>query len=88
MIKRVSSVNIDNLTRSVLNHNFKMGTWTFLTVTWSTPPVFNSAIAGGSIYTYTLDGISRYRFVPSPYDPTEDAFYEDLGLTTLIAKRG
>ena len=46
---------------------------------------------GGDVYDYTLNGTTRYRFVPTTYNPTQDAFYgsfDGTTLTTLITKRG
>jgi len=58
-------------------------TWDFLATTWTTEPTFVEAITGGSVYSYTLDGTTRYRFVPSTYDATEDAFYTTFTSPTL-----
>lgn len=66
-------------------------TWEYLVANWSVEPSLNTAIAGGDVYDYTLNGTTRYRFVPTTYDPTQDAFYESFDgttLTTLITKRG
>ena len=66
-------------------------TWNFLAATWSIEPTFNTNITGGSVYNYTLDGTTRYRFVPSPYDAGLDAFYSNFSnptLTGLIVTRG
>jgi hypothetical protein len=51
---------------------------------WDTEPAQISA----SVYSYTWNGVTRYRFVPSPYQASQDAFYSDLGLTQLIVRRG
>jgi len=66
-------------------------TWSFLATTWSVEPTLNMSISGGDVYDYTLDGTTRYRFVPTIYDATEDAFYTTFGgglLTDLIVSRG
>lgn len=66
-------------------------TWSFLATTWSAAPSLNDSITGGDVYDYTLSGTTRYRFVPSTYDATEDAFYETFEggvLSDLIVTRG
>lgn len=66
-------------------------TWTYLVTTWSTAPTFVEAITGGSVYSYTLDGTTRYRFIPDPYDSNNDAFYSTFTTPTLsglIVSRG
>jgi hypothetical protein len=71
--------------------NSANNSWTYFATTWSEPPVFNSSISGGSVYNYVLNGITRYRFVPTTYNPTQDSFYTNFSvgvLTGLIASRG
>lgn len=66
-------------------------TWVFFATTWSIEPAFVENITGGSVYSYTLDGTTRYRFVPTTYDATEDAFYTTFvtpTLSGLIVTRG
>ena len=65
--------------------------WTFYATLWDTAPIFNATITGGAVYDYTYDAVTRFRFVPSPYDPTLDAFYgmfDGVNVTVLIAARG
>lgn len=65
--------------------------WTYYATTWSTEPTFVEAITGGDVYSYTLDGTTRYRFVPSTYDAIEDTFYSTFSsptLSGLIVTRG
>lgn len=57
--------------------------WTYYATTWTTEPTFVEAITGGDVYSYTLDGTTRYRFVPTTYDATEDAFYTIFSTPTL-----
>jgi hypothetical protein len=57
--------------------------WIDLVSMWDTPPV----LVSGTVWSYTWEGITRYRNVPSPYNPADDAFYSDLGLTNLIVAR-
>jgi fibronectin-binding autotransporter adhesin len=59
-------------------------TWTDFATRWDTPPTFVSA----SVLGYTWESVTRYRFVPTPYTASQDAFYSDLGLTQLIVARG
>lgn len=66
-------------------------TWEFLAVNWSSEPVLVGTITGGSVYSYTLNSITRYRFVPSVYVSSQDCFYSNfdgLVLTGLICSRG
>ncbi len=66
-------------------------TWSYYNYNWSVEPTLNSSIAGGDVYNYTLDGTTRYRFIPTAYDPTQDAFYSSFSagtLSGLIVTRG
>lgn len=66
-------------------------TWMYYAITWSSTPAFLETITGGDVYVYTLDAVTRYRFVPSPYDSEDDAFYSTFttpNLSGLIATRG
>lgn len=66
-------------------------TWTYFITMWSVPPIFVESIAGGDVYMYDLEGIIRYRLVPSPYIAEDDAFYTnfiDLILSGHIVSRG
>jgi hypothetical protein len=38
-------------------------------------PVFTADIGSGSVYTLTSSSITRYRFVPEPYDFSLDKVY-------------
>ena len=70
-------------------------TWPHLAEAWSAEPsqvgtatVSNEA---GAVWEYTLDGVTRYRFVPDVYNPTLDAFYSEFtggALSGLIVARG
>jgi hypothetical protein len=65
--------------------------WEYLVANWSVIPTFNAAITGGDVYNYELNGTLRYRFVPTTYTPTQDAFYSTFNgtsVTGLITKRG
>lgn len=72
--------------------NFLLGqTWDLYVTNWSVAPSLNGTITGGSVYDYTLNGTTRYRFVPDPYDPTLDAFYSTFSagvLSDIIVTRG
>jgi len=66
-------------------------TWSYYVTMWSIEPTLNTSITGGDVYDYTLDGVTRYRFVPTIYDANEDAFYTTFSgglLTGLVASRG
>jgi hypothetical protein len=63
----------------------------YLLINWSVAPSLVADITNGSVYQYTLNSITRYRFVPTEYDPTQDAFYlnfDGTTLTNLIIRRG
>ena len=65
--------------------------WAYYVYHWSVAPTLNATITDGDVYEYTLKGTTRYRFVPSTYDPTQDAFYENFDgatLSGLIVSRG
>ena len=57
--------------------------WTYYVTLWDTPPTFNSSITGGDVYDYTLGAVTRYRFVPTTYDASQDAFYSGFSSPTL-----
>lgn len=68
----------------------KITNWTSLSTRWDTEPALVSTIAEGDVYTYTLDGTTRYRLVPDPYSAENDAFYATFSggvLSDLITKR-
>lgn len=65
--------------------------WGYLVANWSVEPTLNASITDGDVYNYELNGTLRYRFVPSTYTPTQDAFYtsfDGTSVTGLITKRG
>jgi len=65
--------------------------WAFLAINWDTSPVVNASITGGVVWTYIYNSVTRYRFVPTTYDTSEDAFYTtftDPTLSGLIVTRG
>lgn len=90
--KTVSASEVDGLAQFVIdNAPGSTTTWSYYATTWSVEPTLNTTITGGTVYDYTLDGTTRYRFVPTVYDATEDAFYTTFGgglLTGLIVSRG
>jgi len=66
--------------------------WTDYATRWDTAPTLNKAITGGQVFNYTLNGTTRFRFVPTTYDSNLDAFYSGFNNTTdvlsgLLAKR-
>lgn len=58
-------------------------TWIYYVSTWDIPPEFIENVTGGAVYRYTQDATIRYRFVPSPYVPSQDAFYSTYNNSTL-----
>lgn len=68
-----------------------LGLWNFLVTTWSVTPTSLGTISGGEVFSYTYGATTRYRFVPSPYDPDDDAFYGSFVSSVLgnfIVSRG
>ena len=66
-------------------------TWGGLAVIWTEEPTLEASITGGDVYKYTYGTTIYYRFVPDPYDSTEDKFYSSFSnptLSGLIATRG
>jgi hypothetical protein len=69
--------------------------WTYYATRWSLPPaaagVATVSSAAGTVTTYQLDGVTRWRFVPDDYDAALDAFYSAFSggvLSGLIVARG
>lgn len=70
--------------------------WVYYKDTWTTTPTViatTTTAPTGDVWSYTLNGVTRYRFVPTTYDPTLDAFYStwNAGTSTLsglIVTRG
>jgi hypothetical protein len=62
--------------------------WDFYATNWSVTPSLVSTMSGGKVYEYTLQGTTRYRFVPSPYLPTGDIFYDSFSFTPLAVDSG
>lgn len=52
--------------------------WGNLVGRFSVIPNVTVPVAGGVIIPHTWRGVTRYRFIPEPYDPTLDAFYENF----------
>ena len=73
-------------------HKLNTGlTWNTLATEWDVEPSLVAAIDGGDVYTYVLEGVTRYRLVPDPYVAALDVFYEAFDGTTLsgpIVARG
>lgn len=67
--------------------------WTDLVATWDIAPTLIKAIAGGAVYNYTRNGVTRYRFVPDPYSSVNDSFFSGFDpntdlLSGLLVSRG
>jgi len=65
--------------------------WMYLVTTWTVEPSLVATTASASIYSYTLNGTTRYRSVPLTYDATLDAFYSTYSsgvLSGFIVARG
>lgn len=65
--------------------------WAELVTRWDVQPALAATITDGAVFAYQLDGVTRYRLVPSPYSPAGDAFYAGFAggvLSDLVAARG
>lgn len=65
--------------------------WDFLACNWTTAPAQIGTTAAGSVWSYTLRGVTRFRLVPEPYAASGDAFYTTFTggvLSGLIVARG
>jgi hypothetical protein len=65
--------------------------WGYYATNWSVEPSLLASLPAGNVYSYTLNSVTRYRLVPTIYNPTQDAFYASFDgttLTNLIAARG
>lgn len=65
--------------------------WMYFATTYSVVPAVVGTPTGTTVYSYTLDGTTRYRSVPDTYDPTTDAFYTSWSgsaVSGLIVARG
>lgn len=65
--------------------------WGYYKDHWSADPTLQATVAAGDVWAYQLDGVTRYRLVPEPYNPVMDAFYSTFAggaLSGLIVTRG
>lgn len=77
--------------QTALNLKLNVLNWAFLAINWDSSPVVNASITGGVVWTYIYNSVTRYRFVPTTYDASEDAFYTTFSsptLSGLIVTRG
>lgn len=63
-------------------------TWIDYVINWSSEPINLGAVTGGEKLQYTYPNGTLYRYVPSPYVPSQDAFYTDIDTTDLVISRG
>jgi hypothetical protein len=61
--------------------------WTDFATRWTSTPVLYATEATYKVYKYTYGMTNYYRKVLNTYDPTEDKFFSDTALATLIASR-
>lgn len=90
-IKHLDVLQYPNVTVNYIINSNEVITWEYLVMNWSVEPTLNTAITAGDVYDYTLNGTTRYRFVPTNYNPTQDAFYANFdgtNLNNLITTRG
>lgn len=82
---------MQNYSNIKLSDKVIIETWSYLKDTWTSEPTFNQTISGGDVYNYTLNNVTRYRFVPSPYNAALDGFYTTFTggvLSGLVVARG
>lgn len=68
-----------------------MMTHGFLSSHYDVIPTVLATISGGEVLTYIWNGVTRYRFIPDPYDPPQDAYYSNWdgsAVSGLIAAKG
>jgi len=68
-------------------------TWVYLVNSWTGEPTLAKTIASGEVYEYPYSFGTYYRFVPSTYNSTQDAFYSGFddgndSFSNLISIRG
>lgn len=70
-------------------------TWDYLATNWTAAPaqLGTATVSGqaGAVFSYTLSGTTRYRFVPDTYSAALDGFYSAYAggvLSGLIVSRG
>lgn len=85
---------ITDSTGSIAHKINPTATWTDYAARWDTSPslvgLATTPIAG-RVFSYLLGGITRYRLVPTAYNPAADAFYSGFAngaCTGLICTRG
>ncbi len=75
-----------------LNNSLNNGfSWEFLALNWTSEPIFLESLSDGDVYSYELNGVTRYRFIPNNYNAMNDSFFENFdnsNLTNLINNRG
>lgn len=74
-----------------LENNSVIATWDYLVSNWSSEPSVVGTISGGKVYSYVLNSVTRYRFVPDTYLSSQDCFYSSFNGTIvggLICSRG
>ncbi len=65
--------------------------WMNLATSWTLEPTLNATLSSGEVYEYTYGPTIYYRFVPNPYNSTQDSFYGAFNgsiLSNLIISRG
>jgi len=70
---------------------YTVDTWNYFATTWTTAPSQVGTTASGAVFSYVLNGVTRYRLVPTTYAAASDAFYsgwDGTTLTGLIVARG
>jgi len=66
-------------------------TWEYYAINWSNAPVQVGTTLAGAVYSYILGATTRYRLVPTVYNPVNDSFYLNFTggvLSDLIVSRG
>lgn len=82
---------ISDLATAIGNDVKEIKNWAYYVNLYSVEPTTIATLPNGEVLQYTLDSVTRYRFVPTIYNPTQDAFYanfDGVNLTNLITKRG
>jgi len=90
----IASINLNGNANTYLDGTGAwsiVSTWDYYAINWSTAPVQVGTTLAGDVYSYVLGATTRYRLVPTVYNPVNDSFYLTFTggvLSNLIVSRG
>jgi hypothetical protein len=77
---------IDVATRPIVAQSTK--TWVDYVYDWDVEPVSVEVRDDGEVFKYAYQDLTLYRYIPEPYVPSSDAFYQDELLSDFLVARG